>query len=135
MQTHADHRPMSKVRIALIAVGYVLAIVGALSLFRWLPFAVAIGLEAAGLLLVTLCSFSDPRLVPLFRWRHVAIWLAGALAILSGVLSFMEENVRPWTPHPGAYQQLWLLSLAAFVHFRRIAHCWKHYHPHHPPRT
>jgi hypothetical protein len=94
MQTHADHGPMSKARIALIALGYALALTGALSLFRWLPFAVAVGIEVVGLLVVTLSSYSDPRLVPLFRWRHVVIWLVGALVILSGVLSFGEENVH-----------------------------------------
>ncbi|HEY8960687.1 MAG TPA: hypothetical protein VIM57_00675 [Luteolibacter sp.] len=133
MQTHPDHRPMSKARIAFIALGYALALTGALSLFRWLPFPVAIGIEVGGLILVTLSGFTDPRLVPLFRWRHVLIWLAGALAILSGLLSSGEENVHAWTPHPGGYQQLWLLLLAAFIHFRRIAHCWKHCHPRHHP--
>ena len=131
MQTHADHGPMSKARIALIALGYALALTGALSLFRWLPFVVAVGIEVVGLLVVTLSSYSDPRLVPLFRWRHVVIWLVGALVILSGLLSYGEENVHVWTPHPGGYQQLWMLLLAVFIHFRRIAHCWKHGHPHH----
>jgi hypothetical protein len=124
---------MSKARIALIALGYAIALAGALSFSRWLPFSVAVALEVAGLLVITLSSYSDPRLVPLFRWPHVAIWLVGALAILSGLLSFGEENVHAWTPNPGGYQQVWLLLVAVFVHFRRIAHCWKHGHPHHHP--
>ena len=113
------HLP-NALQVCVIVVGYLIAIFGALSVFRF-PLAVSLLTLVAGLGVVTLASrrgYSPPR----FTWRTGLVWVAGSAVILGVLWLIGEDRVRHWTPHPAGYQVVWLICLVLFRHLRQIFH-------------
>ena len=109
---------LSGLRIGGIAVGYFLALVGNLSVFRISLVASFLTL-VIGFAIVALASreaYAPPRLT----WRVGLVWLIGWVMIL-GILNLIgEDKIRHWTPHPAGYQTAWFICLFAFLHFRQL---------------
>lgn len=102
-------------RIALWAVGWVVALAGALS-----TFSVPLYLTVLVLLFGALTSaLAYPRTPPM-NWRsNVVLGLGGVLII--GVLElFGEERVRHWVPHPAGYIVAWFGCFYGFRQLRQL---------------
>ena len=106
--------------VFVIVIGYLLAIFGALSMFR-VSLSVSLLILVAGLSVVVLASrrgYSVPR----FTWRTWLVWVAGSAVILGVLWLIGEDRVRQWTPHPAGYQGVWLISFCLFRHLLQIFH-------------
>ena len=117
--TSNAHIPSAS-RVCVIVVGYLIALFGALSVFR-LPQAVSLLMLVAGLGVVALASrrgYSPPRIT----WRTGLVWVAGSAVILGVLWLIGEDRVRQWTPHPAGYQVVWLICLSLLRHLRHIFH-------------
>jgi hypothetical protein len=107
-------------RVCVIIVGYLIAIVGALSVFS-VPLSVSFLTLVAGCGVTALASRRDYS-APSFTWRTGLFWVAGSAVILGVLWLIGEDRVRHWTPHPAGYQVVWLICLALFRHLRQIVH-------------
>jgi len=107
-------------RVSVIIVGYLIALVGALSVFS-VPLSVSLLTLVAGWGMTALASRRDYA-APRFTWRTGLVWVAGSAVILGVLWLIGEDRVRHWTPHPAGYQVVWLICLALFRHLRQIFH-------------
>ena len=101
-------------RIAALAVGYIVAIVGVLS-FLTIPFYASLGLMAV----VTLIAFlSDDTKIPMPRNSWIVL-LAGCVLIISVLAFFGNDRIRYWTPFPAGYIPAWF---GCFQGIRHVQH-------------
>jgi len=110
----------SALRISVIIVGYLIAIVGALTMFS-VPLSLTLLISVAGCGVTALASrrdYSGPR----FTWRTVLVYVAGCAVILGVLRLIGEDRVRQWTPHPAGYQVVWIFCLTMFQHLRYLFH-------------
>lgn len=106
------------VHVGVMVVGYLIALFGALSLFR-LPLGVCLLTLVAGGSVLALASrggYSPPGLT----WRTGLVWVAGSVLILGVLWLIGEDRVRNWTPHPAGYQTAWFVALSLCRHLRQI---------------
>jgi len=107
-------------RVSIIIVGYLIAIVGALSVFS-APLSVSLLTLVAGCGVTALASRRGYSAPP-FTWRAGFVWVAGSAVILGVLWLIGEDRVLHWKPHPAGYQVVWLISFALIRHLRHIFH-------------
>lgn len=47
-------------------------------------------------------------------------YISGILLILAFMVWFADSNWKTWRVHPAGFQMTWIVSLAAFFHFREV---------------
>jgi hypothetical protein len=98
--------------------GYIISLVGVLSIFR-MGMILWMFIYLAGMAVVVLASLNTYPL-PKLTWRMQLVWIAGVIVII-GCLSYIgDDRIRNWTPHPAGYQLAWLICLVAYQHMRAI---------------
>jgi len=107
-------------RIVVIAVGYFIALFGALSIFRIHQLWTLIIL-CAGLVLVAVGQkgVNIPKIDARQNWFFwLAVRLLGATVIVGILLLIGEDRIRQWTPHPAGYVPAWLILVQALQHLQ-----------------
>jgi len=114
---YTDHRH-SPARVCCVVMGYIISLVGALSIFR-IGMLQCMLILVAGMVVVALASrniYPSPKIT----WRIQLVWIAGVLVII-GCLSYIgDDRIRKWTPHPASYQLVWSICIVAYQHMRAI---------------
>lgn len=101
-----------RLRIAVLAVGYGVALFGALSVFSF-PFYVMLISFVAGIMLCASVRLQPPTLTR----RSQFVLFAGMLVVYGVLCVFGNERVRQWRPHPAGYMPAWTVCFFAFRHF------------------
>src|SRR5436309_1221793 len=92
----------SPLRICIMAVGWLVAIFGALSLFS-VPLYFTLLLAVGGTLIGTLVY----RDAPAMTWRSWLVLIVGCVLIIGVLNTFGQDRIRHWTPHPAGYLPAW----------------------------
>ena len=109
-------------RVVALATGYVVAVVGVLSIFT-IPFYASLVLMAVGTVIALL---SDRANISMTRSSWIVL-LAGCILILCVLALFGENRVRHWTPFPAGYIPAWF---GCFNGFRQVRHLILYHHRH-----
>jgi len=107
----------SPLRIAFWAIGWVVSIAGALSLFS-----VPLYLTFLSLVLGTVTCALAYRSTPAMTWRSWFVLVIGSILIMVILSLFGEERIRRWIPHPAGYIPAWFGSFHAFRQLRHLLH-------------
>jgi hypothetical protein len=106
---------ISRSRITAVALGYIVMLAGALSLFT-LSFYSTFGLLAIGTAITLL---SDRTSIPMTRTSWTLL-LAGFVVIFCVLSLFGQERIRHWTPFPAGYIPAWMAIFHGFRHIRHL---------------
>ena len=110
----------AKCRLCLLATGYALMLLGALSIFS-APLYISFLFLLVGAALSVFASFRTPSMTPPPMTKLSWVVLLAGSGILLALLNVIGENtVRHWTPHPAGYGPAWFACFQAFRHFRHI---------------
>jgi hypothetical protein len=102
-------------RVVALAIGYVVAMVGVLSIFT-IPFYASLVLMAVGTVIALL---SDRTKIPMTRGSWVVL-LAGCVLIFCVLALVGEDHIRHWTPFPAGYIPAWFGCFHGFRHVRHL---------------
>jgi hypothetical protein len=102
-------------RVAIVAIGYIVTLVGVLSIFS-IPFYVSLLLLAVGTVMVLL---TDRTSIPMTRNSWIVL-IAGCGLIYCVLAFFGNDRIHHWRPFPAAYIPAWFGSFHAFRHVRYL---------------
>jgi hypothetical protein len=107
--------PSSWSRVVSLAVGYIVTLVGVLSVFS-IPFYASLLLFAVGAVIALL---SDRTKIPMTPSSWIVLLAGGGL--IFGVLAwFGDDRIHHWRPFPAGYIPAWIFSFGAFRHVRYL---------------